>query len=95
MVFQDIFTDPTNTFPDSFETLLQVFLRGYVYVYVNVNVHVHVNEYVCVHIYICKCKYTYIFIYRDLVSGCAWHATCNANVRRNRAGVVLDQLSNF
>ena len=29
------------------------------------------------------------------MSGCAWHASCNANDLRNRAGVVLDQLSNL
>ena len=36
----------------------------------------------------------YIYI-RDLESGCAWHALCNANDWSIRAGVVLDQLSNL
>ena len=45
------------------------------------------------HMYICL--YIYKYIYRDLVSGCAWHASCNANDQRNRAGVVLNQLSNL
>ena len=48
------------------------------------NIHV----YVCVHVYICK--YVCTCFYRDLESGCAWHASCNANDLRIRAGVVLD-----